>query len=109
MALLRSIAAGEEPSASAKTGWSSFTFTVVLVSLLGTGLLALVLLWILGDWEQYRGPLDVAWRIILAAIYVLVIATVLTRVAIFGMQRKKLKRRQAGESEAGGTGGGERG
>lgn len=91
LGLLRSIQAGEKPPAWAKNGWSSFTFTVVLVSLTGTAVLAIVLLWILGDWNEYSDPLWLALKSILAAWWVSVIATVLARVAIFSRQKRKLK------------------
>lgn len=99
MALLKSIAAGEKPPSLAKTGGTSFTFTVVLVSLFGTTVLASVCLWILGDWEKYSGPLGLAMRIIWGALWVLIIATVLTRVAIFGWQKKKLEQNERGPAE----------
>jgi hypothetical protein len=96
MALLRSIAAGEEPSAFAKTTGTSFVFTVVLVSLTGVAVLASVLLWILGNWAQFAGPLTLALKWIWGSWWVLVIATVLVRLAVFDQQRRNRKKPPSG-------------
>lgn len=89
MALLKAIQAGIEPYAWAKTGWTSFSITVALVSLFGTAVLASVLLWIIGDWKEDEGALTLALKLIWGIWWVLCIATVLTRVAIFGVQRNR--------------------
>jgi hypothetical protein len=88
-ALMQAIAAGMKPSAWLKTGATSFTITVVLVSLLGVAVLASVLIWIIGDWSESRPALVLTLKLIWGAWWVLCIATVLTRIAIFGWQRRK--------------------
>lgn len=88
-ALMQAIAAGIKPAAWYKTPATSFTITVVLISLLGVAVLASVLLWILGEWNKAAGALGLTLKIIWGVWWVLCIATVLVRVAIFGLQRKK--------------------
>ena len=91
MGLLRSIQAGTKPPAWAKSGWTSFTFTVILVSLTGTAILATVLLWILGDWNRFNGPLWLAVKLIWGQWWLFSIITVLVRVAIFGKQKRNIE------------------
>ncbi len=80
-ALKRAMAEGKAIAADTKTGATSFTFTVILVSLLGGAVLAIVPLAILGLWFPVK--------VIGAAFWPMAIATVLVRVAIFGVQRKQ--------------------
>jgi hypothetical protein len=96
-ALARAIAEGFQPASWLKTTATSFTITVVLVSLLGGAVLASVLIWILGDWDKAEGPLTLALKLIWGAWWVLCIATVLVRVAIFGWQRNKARMRAGAE------------
>jgi hypothetical protein len=74
-----------------KSGAASFSITIVLTSLTGAAIVATVVLWALRD---VLGATVYGWvvGIIWAAWWVLVIATVLTRVAIFGTQKKKAVR-----------------
>jgi hypothetical protein len=88
-ALMRAIAEGMRPSSWMKTGATSFTITVVLVSLFGTAVLASVLIWIIGDWDHSRGALVLTLKIVWGAWWVLCIITVLVRVYIFYWQRRK--------------------
>jgi hypothetical protein len=71
-----------------KSPLASFSITVVLVSITGVAALGSVVLWILkdvlGDWV-YGLVVGIVW----SAWWVLCIATVLTRVAIFGAHEKK--------------------
>lgn len=87
-ALLRAIKEGIHPSAWLKTGPTSFTITVVLVSLLGVTVLASVLIWIIGDWRDSEAALVLSLKIVWGAWWVLCILTVLVRVGIFGWQRR---------------------
>jgi hypothetical protein len=91
-ALLKAVAAGVEPPAWAKSGWTSFTCTVVMVSMLGAAVLASVLIWILGDFVQFRDPLFLALKLIWASVWVLLIATVLVRLSIFARQKRRQDR-----------------
>lgn len=76
-----------------KAPWSksaavSFSFTVLLTWLTGACVIATVVMWILrdvtGEWVFW-----LVFKIIGASWWVLVIALVLARVAIFGVQRQK--------------------
>ncbi len=87
-ALRRAIADGIKPASLFKTGTTSFTITVVLVSLLGVATLASVLIWVIYTQEDTR-PRDIALRIIWGTWWVLCIITVLVRVALFNKQRKQ--------------------
>ena len=87
-ALAQAIARGITPAAWLKTGATSFTITVVLVSLLGVSVLASVLIWIIGDWEHAAGALWLSLKIVWGTLWVLCIATVLVRISIFYRQRK---------------------
>src|SRR5438105_9903707 len=51
-ALAKALAAEIKPASWFKTGATSFTITVVLVSLFGVAVLASVLIWILGKWDD---------------------------------------------------------
>jgi hypothetical protein len=89
-ALRRALAEGMKPSALLKTTAISFTITVILVSLLGAAVLASVLIWIIGDWTgESADALGLTLKIIWGAVWVLCIITVLVRVNIFRIQRKK--------------------
>jgi hypothetical protein len=72
-----------------KGGKSSFGFTVSMVSVTGTAILTIVLLWMLedliGNWGFWLGSTitGIVW-------WVTVITLVLTRIAIFGTQRKRM-------------------
>ena len=72
----------------------------MLVSLFGAAIVASVLLWIFGDWSEDGGQLGVILRLIWAAWWVLAIATVLVRVALFGarLNRQRRERLQQGEA-----------
>jgi len=94
-ALMRAWKEGVKPPAWFKSPSASFTITVVLVSLSGAAVLASVCLWVIGDWSQGRGPLWVALKSIWGAWWVLVIATVLVRVAIFGAHRRRARQENA--------------
>jgi len=85
-ALLRAIREGITPSAWLKRGPDSFTITVVLVSLTGVAVLATVVLWIINDGGGWFWP---SVKIIWGTWWVLSIATVLVRIAIFKNQRLK--------------------
>jgi hypothetical protein len=88
-ALAQAIAAGIKPAAWYKTPATSFTITVVLVSLLGVAVLASVLIWIIGDWDQAHPALVLSIKIIWGAWWALTLITVLVRIAIFSRQRRK--------------------
>lgn len=87
--LRQMLAADLKPSAWLKGGATSFTITVVLVSLLGMSILATIVLWIVGDWQTSGTALGWAVKIIWGAWWLLCIAIVLIRVAIFGRMRVK--------------------
>jgi hypothetical protein len=76
-----------------KSGKASFSITVTLVSLTGSAAIATVVLWILegvtGRWVFW-----LVTSIIWASWWVLVITMVLTRIAIFGLQRKRVVQSQ---------------
>jgi hypothetical protein len=93
-ALRRAIAEGIKPASLFESGTTSFTITVVLVSLLGAATLASVLIWIIAGQENTR-PRDIALRIIWGTWWVLCIVTVLVRVALFNQQRRKAKQANA--------------
>jgi hypothetical protein len=94
-ALARALAAEIKPASWFKRGSTSFTITVVLVSLFGTAVLASVCIWIIGDWVNHRPPLVLSLKIVWGAWWVLCIATVLVRVALFNMERRKAKQAKA--------------
>jgi hypothetical protein len=72
-----------------KSPWASFPIAVVLVSLTGGAVVATVVMWILKDVTgEWVFRLVVVW-IIWPTWWVLAMAAVLTRIAIFGAQRKK--------------------
>jgi hypothetical protein len=71
-----------------KSGKASFSITLILVSLTGAALVATAVLWMLADvlgWLYLRLIVGLIW----GAWWVLVIAAVLTRVAIFGTEKKR--------------------
>src|SRR5205807_470740 len=82
-----------------KSASASFTITVVLVSLFGAAFLASLCLWIIGDWSEGGGPLLVAIKIIWGTWWVLAIATVLVRVAIFGAHRRRARQEKERRDE----------
>ncbi len=71
-----------------KSGKVSFSTTVILVSLFGTAAIATAVMYILkdvtGDWVFW-----LVFKIIWSSWWVLSIVTVLTRLALFGMEKKK--------------------
>jgi hypothetical protein len=73
-----------------KSGKASFTITVVLVSLTGAMVVATAVMWMLadvtGEWVFW-----LVFKILWGSWWVLVIAAVLTRVAIFGWHMKKAR------------------
>jgi hypothetical protein len=77
-----------------KSGAASFSITVVLVSLTGVACLTTAVLWILEDLLG-REPFWLAVKIIWSVWWVACIGVVLTRVAIFGVQRSRALREQA--------------
>ena len=110
-ALYKAFSEGGRPPSWFKSGAASFTITVILVSLLGAAVLASVLLWIIGDWQTHSGPLVLSIKIIWGAWWVLVVATVLVRIAIFEHHRRLAKQVKAARQQedkappANGTGG----
>jgi hypothetical protein len=71
-----------------KSGAASFAFTVTLVALTGSVAVVTAVLWILGD--QITWPVFwLVFKILWGSWWVLSIALVVTRVSIFGWQRKK--------------------
>ncbi len=94
-ALARALAAEIKPASWFKRGSTSFTITVVLVSLFGTAVLASVLIWIIGDWERHRPPLVLSLKMIWGLWWVLCIATVLVRVSLFNRERRKAAQARA--------------
>jgi hypothetical protein len=94
-ALWRDLAADIKPSSWFKSGATSFTVTVILVSLFGAAFLASVLVWIIGDWNESK---SIAMKAIWGSWWVLCIGTVLVRVALFTKQRRLA--RQAREEAA---------
>jgi hypothetical protein len=88
-ALARILSEGIQPASLFKSGTASFTITVVMVSLLGVTVLASVLLWIIGDWDRYGGPLGLTMKIIWGTWWVLCVITVLVRIALFNQQRRQ--------------------
>src|SRR2546423_10158349 len=70
-ALAKALAAEIKPASWFKRGSTSFTITVVLVSLFGTAVLASVLIWIVGDWQLHRSPLVLSLKIIWGTWWVL--------------------------------------
>src|SRR5262245_43919409 len=101
-ALMRAWSEGVKPPAWFKSPSASFTITVVLVSLFGAAFLASVLLWIIGDWSAGRGPLMLTLKIIWGTWWVLAIATVLVRVAIFGAHRRRAQEHKSHKDDKGG-------
>jgi uncharacterized membrane protein len=101
-ALMRAWSEGVKPPAWFKSPSASFTITVVLVSLFGATFLASLCLWIIGDWSEGRDPLMLALKIIWGVWWVLVIATVLVRVAIFGAHRRRARQEKAKGTDPGG-------
>jgi hypothetical protein len=99
-ALARAYAEGFQPPAWFKSGPASFAITVVFVSLFGASFVASILLWVIGDWDEYAGPLKLALKIIWGAWWVLAIATVLVRVALFGHEKKRLQRQKEADQAA---------
>ena len=94
-ALYKAFSEGGRPPSWFKSGAASFTITVILVALLGASVLASVLLWIIGTWQSDAGPLGLALKIIWGTWWVLVIVTVLVRVAIFENQRRQAAQARA--------------
>jgi hypothetical protein len=84
-----------------KSGAASFSITVVLVSLTGAAAVALAVLWILrdvlGDWVFW-----LVFKIIGASWWVLCIATVLVRLAVFRWQMKQATSAGPGPGPEGG-------
>ena len=99
-ALYKAFSEGGRPPSWFKSGAASFTITVILVSLLGAAVLASVLLWIIGNWQRHGGPLGLTLKIIWGSWWVLVIATVLVRVAIFEHHRRWAKQVKAARQQA---------
>lgn len=97
-ALWRDLAADIKPSSWFKSGATSFTITVILVSLFGAAFLASVLLWIIGNWSTSKTTLIITYKAIWGTWWVLCIITVLVRVALFTKQRRLAK--QAREEAA---------
>lgn len=83
-----------------KSGAASFAFTVTLVSLTGSVAVATIVFWIL---KELMGD-EVFWltfKIMWGSWWVLCIALVLTRIAIFGTQRRKaLEEQPTSETES---------
>src|SRR5262249_42374441 len=84
-----------------KSPAASFSITVVMVSITGAVAVATAVLWMLqdviGDWV-FRLVAQILW----STWWVGCVATVLTRVAIFGVQKKRAERLAAeGEGEEG--------
>jgi preprotein translocase subunit SecY len=98
-ALYKAFSEGGRPPSWFKSGAASFTITVILVSLLGASVLASVLLWIIGNWQAHRGPLELTLKIIWGAWWVLVIITVLVRVGIFEHHRRRAAQAKAARKE----------
>ncbi|MBI1913446.1 MAG: hypothetical protein HYS12_01620 [Planctomycetes bacterium] len=103
-ALVRAWNEGVQPPAMFKSASASFTITVVLVSLFGAAFLASLCLWIIGDWSEGWGPLWLALKFIWGVWWVLAIATVLVRVAIFGAHRRRAREQRRNEGGAAGSG-----
>ena len=102
-ALMRTWKGGVKPPAMFKSASASFTITVVLVSLFGATVLASVCLWVIGDWSEGHGPMMLALKIIWGTWWVLAIATVLVRVAIFGAHRRRAQEQKLHKGDQGGT------
>jgi hypothetical protein len=85
-----------------KSPAASFSITVVLVSLTGAAVVASVVLWILRDalGEWLWTILQIIW----ACWWVAVIAVVLTRISIFGVQKQRAIEKQQPPSDNGVSG-----
>jgi hypothetical protein len=83
-----------------KSGKASFSITVVLVSLTGTAAVGTVVMWILegvtGRWVFWlvTSLIWIGW-------WVAVITTVLTRIALFGVERQRARQQHPPEEAAG--------
>jgi uncharacterized membrane protein len=63
---------------------SGFVTAVIAGSFLVVAIIATILIWQLGDWQNYAWPLDLTLRIVWACCVVAVAACLLTRVTIIG-------------------------
>jgi hypothetical protein len=83
-----------------KSGAASFSITVVLVSLTGTAAVGTVVMWILED-VTGRWVFWLVTSLIWICWWVGAIATVLTRVAIFGAERQRARQQRPPEGPDG--------
>src|SRR5262249_44078132 len=90
-ALALALAAEIKPASWFKSGSTSFTITVVLVSLTGTAVLASLLIWVIGDWRESRRALEISYGAIWGSWWVLCIIVVLIRIGLFTKQRRLAK------------------
>jgi hypothetical protein len=71
-----------------KSGIESFSITVVMVSLTGAAAIAIAVMWILKD-VTGAWVFSLIWKVIGSVWWVLIVSTVVTRVAIFGWHRQQ--------------------
>jgi uncharacterized membrane protein len=68
---------------------SGFVTAVIAASFVGVAVVATVLIWCFGDWQNYAWPLDLTLRILWGCCIVAVVATTLTRVTIIGWRFRR--------------------
>jgi hypothetical protein len=83
-----------------KSAAASFSITVVMVSLTGAVTVTIAVLWMLVDTIGER-VFWLVFKILGSAWWVLCVATVLTRVAIFGVQKKRAQKQAEQKDSAG--------
>ncbi len=63
---------------------SGFVTAIIAGSFLAVAIVATILIWCFGDWQNYAWPFDLTLRILWGCCIVAVVATTLTRVTIIG-------------------------
>jgi hypothetical protein len=75
--------------AEQRTRWARLIPDLIVLGLLGASVIASLCLWFLGDWDEYGFWLHLTLRIIWGCWIVACLATVLTKVTIFGWSFRK--------------------
>jgi len=78
--------------AERRPGWARLIPDLIVLGLLGASVIASLCLWFLGDWDNYSFWLHLTLRIIWGCWIVACLATVLTKVTIFGWSFRKYLR-----------------
>jgi magnesium-transporting ATPase (P-type) len=68
---------------------SGFVTAIIAGSFLAVAVVATILIWWLGDWQNYAWPLDLTLRILWGCFVVALAATTLTRVTIIGWRFRR--------------------